>query len=64
MPHTRAHLIYANKMGKKYEKRYRRYFRDPDIHEFDMQYEQWLFGDNSWTQPVLETVYTCMEMPV
>ncbi len=62
--HTLTHFIYANKMGKKYEKRYRKYFRNPDIHEFDMQHEQWLFGDNGWKEPVLETVYACMEMPV
>lgn len=35
-----------------------------NIHEFDMQHEQWLFGDNGWTKPVLETIYACMEMPV
>ncbi len=62
--HTRAHFIYAKKMGEKYEKRYRKYFCDPDIHEFDMQHEQWLFGDNGWAEPVLETIYACMEMPV
>lgn len=64
VPHTRTHFIYANKMGKKYADRYRKYFRDPDIREFDMQHEQWLFGDNDWTKPVLETVYECMDMPV
>ena len=64
VPHTRTHFIYANKMGKKYEKRYRKYFRDADIHEFDMQHEQWLFGDNGRTEPVPETIYACMEMPV
>lgn len=36
----------------------------PDIREFHMQHEQWLFGDNDWTKPVLETVYECMDMPV
>ena len=64
VPHTRTHFIYANKMGKKYEKSYRKYFHDPDIHEFDMQHDQWLFGDNGWTKLVLETIYACMEMPV
>ena len=62
--HTQTHFIYANQMGKKYEKRYRKYFHNPDIHEFNMQHEQWLFGDNGWTKPVLETIYECMEMPV
>ena len=42
--HTRVHFIYAKKMGEKYLKRYKKYFRDPDIREFDMQHEQWLFG--------------------
>lgn len=62
--HTRTHFIYAKKMGKKYEKRYRKYFADPDIRAFDMQHEQWLFGDNDWTEPVLEAIYECMDMPV
>ena len=56
-------MIY-DEMGEKYEKRYRKYFHATDIHAFDMQHEQWLFGDNGWTQPVLETIYACMEMPV
>lgn len=53
---TRAHFIYANKMGKKYKKRYEKYFRDPDIQEFDMQHEQWLFGDNDFKEPVLAAI--------
>ncbi|MCR4649659.1 MAG: 2-hydroxy-6-oxo-6-phenylhexa-2,4-dienoate hydrolase, partial [Lachnospiraceae bacterium] len=35
--HTIAHFIYANKMGEKYLKRYKKYFHNPDIREFDMQ---------------------------
>ncbi len=31
-------------MGEKYLNRYKKYFRDPEIREFDMQHEQWLFG--------------------
>ena len=48
--HTKAHFIYANKMGEKYLKRYKKYFHDPDIREFDMQHEQWLFGagEDQW----------------
>ena len=38
--HTKVHFIYANKMGENYLKRYKKYFRDPDIREFDMQHEQ------------------------
>lgn len=62
--HTKTHFIYANKMGKKYKKRYQKYFVDPDIREFDMQHEQWLFGDNGWTEPVLKAIDEFMEMPV
>ncbi|MBT9642759.1 hypothetical protein [Roseburia hominis] len=51
-------------MGKKYKKRYEMHFANPDICEFDMQHEQWLFGDNSWTAPVLQTVDSFMCMPV
>ena len=40
-------------MGKKYKKRYEMHFANPDICEFDMQHEQWLFGDNSWTGRLL-----------
>lgn len=64
VPHTRAHFIYASKMGKKYKKRYEMHFANPDICEFDMQHEQWLFGDNSWTAPVLQAVDSFMCMPV
>ena len=37
-------------------KRYRKYFRDPDIREFDMQHEQWLFGGEQYTAPVLKAI--------
>ena len=62
--HTKAHFIYANKMGEKYLKRYRKYFRDPDIREFDMQHEQWLFGGEQYTGPVLKAIDEFMETPV
>lgn len=62
--HTRVHFIYANKMGGKYLKRYKKYFRDPDIREFDMQHEQWLFGGERYTAPVLAVIDEFMEMPV
>ncbi len=62
--HTKAHFIYANKMGEKYLKRYRRYFHDPDIREFDMQHEQWLFGEEKYAAPVLEAIDEFMNMPV
>ena len=58
---TKAHFIYANKMGEKYLKRYKKYFRDPDIREFDMQHEQWLFGGEQYTAPVLTAIDEFME---
>ena len=62
--HTRVHFIYAKKMGEKYLKRYKKYFRDPDIREFDMQHEQWLFGGEQYTLPVLSVIDEFMGMPV
>lgn len=62
--HTKAHFIYANKMGEKYLKRYKKYFHDPDIREFDMQHEQWLFGGEKYRTPVLKAIDEFMEMPV
>lgn len=62
--HTRVHFIYAKKMGEKYLKRYKKYFRDPDIREFDMQHEQWLFGGEQYTLPVLAVIDEFMGMSV
>ncbi len=62
--HTKAHFIYANKMGEKYLKRYKKYFHDPDIREFDMNHEQWLFGGEKYALPVLKVIDEFMEMPV
>ena len=62
--HTRAHFIYASKMGEKYLKRYKKYFRDPEIREFDMQHEQWLFGGEKYALPVLKAIDEFMETPV
>lgn len=53
---TVVHFIYANKMGKRYKKRYLKYFRNPDIREFDMQHEQWLFGGEKYAIPVLGSI--------
>jgi len=53
---TTAHFIYANKMGEKYLKRYKKYFHNPDIREFDMQHEQWLFGSREYAIPVLNAI--------
>ncbi len=62
--HTTAHFIYAKKMGEKYLKRYKKYFDNPDIREFNMQHEQWLFGGKKYSVPVLRTIDEFMEMPV
>lgn len=59
---TTAHFIYANKMGEKYKKRYLKYFRDPDIREFDMQHEQWVFGERRFAEPVLKAIAEFMEI--
>jgi len=59
---TKVHFIYANKMGEKYLKRYKKYFRDPEIREFDMQHEQWLFGGEQYTAPVLKAIDEFMEL--
>lgn len=64
VPHTKVHIIYALKMGKKYARRYRKYFLDPDIREFDMQHEQWLFGEARFAEPVLRAIDEWMEQPV
>lgn len=58
---TIVHIIYAVKMGKKYEKRYRKHFRNPDIHYLDMQHEAWLF-DSAYAKPVLKEIEKCMQM--
>ena len=60
--HTRAHFIYANKMGEKYLDRYKKYFHDPDIREFNMQHEQWLFGGKEYAEPVLKAIDEFMQM--
>ena len=52
---TTVHVIYALKMGPKYEKRYQQHFRDPDIIRFDMQHEAWIF-QSQWTQPILDAI--------
>ena len=59
---TKVHFIYANKMGEKYLKRYKKYFRNPDIREFDMQHEQWLFGGEQYAVPVLKVIDEFMEV--
>ena len=57
---TRIHIVYALKMGEKYGRRYRKHFRDPDIHEFDMKHEVWLY-DDTWRKPVMDMIVRCMD---
>lgn len=37
---TEIHVFYAKKMGEKYLKRYKKYFKNPIIHEQDMRHEE------------------------
>lgn len=60
---TTVHIIYALKMGEKYGRRYQKHFHAPDIHEFDMKHEVWLY-DAAWRKPVLDCIYACMEKEV
>lgn len=57
---TTVHVIYAKKMGEKYGERYRKHFRNPDIHAFDMKHEAWMYDDR-WKKQVLETLMRCMD---
>ncbi len=56
---TKIHIVYALKMGEKYRQRYLQHFKNPDIHEFDMKHEVWLY-DEHWKQPVLKMIDECM----
>ncbi|MBP3295933.1 MAG: alpha/beta hydrolase [Lachnospiraceae bacterium] len=60
VPGTTIHVIYALKMGKKYEKRYLQHFANPDIIRFDMAHEVWMF-DDKWRKPVMDAIETRME---
>lgn len=39
---TKIHIFYAKKMGEKYLDRYKKYFKNPIIHEQDMRHEEFL----------------------
>ena len=39
---TQIHVFYAKKMGEKYLEHYKKYFKDPIIHEQDMRHEEHL----------------------
>ena len=57
VPGTTIHVFYATKMGKKYEKRYWTYFKNPDIRRHNMQHEE-LFCCHSaeWVEEVRKAV--------
>ena len=57
VPGTTIHVFYATKMGKKYEKRYCTYFKNPDIQRHNMQHEE-LFCCHSaeWVEEVRKAV--------
>ncbi len=46
------HVFYAKKMGKKYRKRYEKYFAHPDIIEFDLRHEELLLDADRWVSEV------------
>ena len=37
-----VHVFYVKKMGEKYLERYKKYFKNPVIHEQDMRHEEFL----------------------
>mgnify|MGYP001317490149 CR=1 FL=1 len=57
VPGTTIHVFYATKMGRKYEKRYCTYFKNPDIRRHNMQHEE-LFCCHSaeWVKEVKKSV--------
>lgn len=59
---TKVHFIYAIKMGIKYLKCYKEYFQNPEIREFDMKHEQWLFGERKYTEQILNAIDEFMEI--
>lgn len=54
VPGTAVHILWTNKMGKKYLKRYHRHFKNPDIREFEASHGDWVFMDGSSQRKILE----------
>ena len=52
VPHTTIHVFYSKKMGEKYRKRYEKYFKQPDIIEFDLRHEELLLDASRWVKEV------------
>lgn len=52
---TTIHCFYAKKMGKKYLQRYKKHFRNPVIHTFDMEHEELLvLHPQQWAKEIKE----------
>ncbi|MCM1321827.1 MAG: alpha/beta hydrolase [Bacteroides sp.] len=59
VPGTTIHCFFAVKMGGKYEKRYRRHFRNPDIRRHDLRHEELLICfPERWAEEIKSC---CME---
>lgn len=55
---TKVHIFYAVKMGKKYEKRYLKHFKDPDIRKYDLEHEELLMCyPEKWVKEVKNVLY-------
>lgn len=51
---TAIHCFYAVKMGEKYEERYKKHFKSPDIRRHDFQHEELLIcRPDEWAQEVI-----------
>ncbi len=52
---TTVHCFYAKKMGEQYLQRYQNHFKDPVIHEFDMEHEELLvLHPRQWAEKMKE----------
>ena len=57
VPGTTVHCFYAAKMGEQYLERYRKHFKDPVIHHFDMEHEELLvLHPQQWAQEVNQII--------
>ena len=52
VPGSEIHVFYALKMGKKYRKRYLKYFKNPDIIEHNLRHEELLLDSKRWVTEV------------
>ncbi|MCR4955650.1 MAG: alpha/beta hydrolase [Lachnospiraceae bacterium] len=52
---TKVHVLYSKKMGKKYRQRYEKHFKNPIIHEMNLQHEELLaVYPEKWCQLIKE----------